>query len=68
MMIGTIVLPSLMVKGKIALRKVDLKTYANFSLVIMMELGIILSTEPTTPLLSMRTEVGHFLLTQNVNN
>ena len=28
MMIGTIVLPSLMVKGKIALRKVDLKTYA----------------------------------------
>jgi hypothetical protein len=48
-----------MLKGKIALRKVDLKTYANFSLVIMMELGIILSTEPTTPLLSMRTEVGH---------
>ena len=59
MMIGTIVLPSLMLKGKIALRMVDLKTCSNFSLVIIMELGIILSTEPTTPLLSMRTEVGH---------
>ena len=59
MMIGTIVLPSLMVKGKIALRKVDLKTCVNYSLVLIKELGIILSTEPTTPLLCMRTEVGH---------
>ena len=47
------------VKSKIALRKVVVKTCENYSLVIIMVLGIIMSTEPTTPLLCMRTEVGH---------
>ena len=31
----------------------------NHILVKNLELSIIMSTEPTTPLLSMRTEVGH---------
>ena len=32
------------------------------SLVIVCDSGIILSTVPTTPLLCMRTEVGHFFI------
>ncbi len=40
--------------------------FSEETLVNMIDLGIISSTVPTTPLLSMRTEVGHFFNLQMV--